>query len=578
MADKKKGFNLAEALSSVPDLGTGRKQIEYIDIALIDSDPNNFYELSGIEDLADNINTCNGLQQPILVRTNPDNPARVIITSGHRRRAALEMLVKDGREDLREVPCIRNDEHTSPTLQRLMLILANRDTRKMTSAETSKQYEETVATLYQLQEEGYVFKGRMRDHAAEACGISTTRASNLEVIRKKLIPAWKELWEANKVNESLALTVARLPEEHQRLLFENKTIHDKNRCGYYEVQAKVDGERLAKLDKLVCPRTKDPCENKQEKWKCIRSVSPCSYETCSGKCCSTCSELARCKMACPKLADKVKKLKADAKERRQQEKLAQEAVDRPIVSKIMDLWNRYGQARAAAGKTVSECYNAVDVRYSIPDEDEVMKLECLEAKFSTETCLPYGYSCKLPEVQRFVKIADLLGCSLDYLLCRTDHPRGFAAESVSEKEAQDEILGLGHCQWHTAAQFPEENQDIIAIDKDGYATDATFKAGHLRGSGFDWDEVLFWTRTPDPDGVVHDMAQPAGQLMICGWMPGGTTPAEPCEVLAVFGSKGKQLKKIVAWNGSAFAFPNSGAQIDEEPIKWMRLPPDEECV
>lgn len=446
--------------SKVPESGTERKQIEYIDIALIDSDPNNFYELSGIEDLADNINTCNGLQQPILVRTSPDDPARVIITSGHRRRAALEMLISNGRDDLREVPCIRNDEHASPTLQKFMLILANRDTRKMTSAETAKQYEETVATLYQLQEEGYVFKGRMRDTAAEACGISKTRASNLEVIRKNLISAWKELWESNEVNESLALTVARLPAEHQELLFENRVIHIESRCSYYEPNAKADGDRLAKLDKLICPRTKEPCENKQEKWRRVRSMSPYSYEICSNKCCSTCSELARCKMACPKLADKVKELRADAKESRKQAKLAQEAVDRPIVSKIMDLWSRYGQARAEAGKTVSECYNAVDVRYGIPDEDEVMKLECLEAKFSTETCLPYGYSCKLPEVQRFVKIADLLGCSLDYLLCRTDDPKCFAS-APDQKVPAEGWLPLQYL----PGKEPPEKDGQLAVGK-----------------------------------------------------------------------------------------------------------------
>ena len=60
-------FNLADVLKDVPNLDTERKQIDYIRLDLIDGDPNNFYQLSGIEDLAANIATCD-LQQPLLVR------------------------------------------------------------------------------------------------------------------------------------------------------------------------------------------------------------------------------------------------------------------------------------------------------------------------------------------------------------------------------------------------------------------------------------------------------------------------------------------------------------------------------
>ena len=60
-------FDLADVLKGVPNLGTSKKQLEYIKRELIDPDPNNFYSLTGIEELAANIQLC-GLQQPILVR------------------------------------------------------------------------------------------------------------------------------------------------------------------------------------------------------------------------------------------------------------------------------------------------------------------------------------------------------------------------------------------------------------------------------------------------------------------------------------------------------------------------------
>ena len=131
-------FNLGEALKGVSELGTGREQIEYIRLDLIDPDPNNFYKLSGIEELAANIELF-GLQQPLVVRVNPNDPERYMIVSGHRRRAALKMLAADDPERWREVACIQSQPATSPTLQQLQLIFANSDTRKMTDAEIAEQ-------------------------------------------------------------------------------------------------------------------------------------------------------------------------------------------------------------------------------------------------------------------------------------------------------------------------------------------------------------------------------------------------------------------------------------------------------
>lgn len=48
-------FDLADVLKGVPNLGTSKKQLEYIKRELIDPDPNNFYSLTGIEELAANI-------------------------------------------------------------------------------------------------------------------------------------------------------------------------------------------------------------------------------------------------------------------------------------------------------------------------------------------------------------------------------------------------------------------------------------------------------------------------------------------------------------------------------------------
>lgn len=149
-------FDLADVLKGVPNLGTSKKQLEYIKRELIDPDPNNFYSLTGIEELAANIQLC-GLQQPILVR--PIDGGRYMVVSGHRRRAAIELLAEDEPEKWEEISCLVERDEASPELQQLRLIYANANTRTMTGAELAEQAAQVEKLLYQLKEQGYEFPG-----------------------------------------------------------------------------------------------------------------------------------------------------------------------------------------------------------------------------------------------------------------------------------------------------------------------------------------------------------------------------------------------------------------------------------
>lgn len=457
-------FNLGELIAEgkVPKLDTGaggREQIEYIDIDRIDDDPNNFYELSGLDELAANIELF-GLQQPIRVRDNPDAPGRLIIVSGHRRRAAVRRLVDGGRGDLKEIPCIREREAGSAALQELRLIYANSDTRRLTSAEISKQAARVEALLYQLKEEGYEFPGRMRDHVAEACKVSKSKLARLKVIRDGLVEEWRPHYEQGVLSESTAYTLAQLPAEHQKVIYDGLKSKNTQIRWFYACEAKNYGEKLAAIDKLVCKRgaRKDfPCGNIAGKRKqAVYQSHHYASSSCS-RCCDKCEDLARCKNACPMLADKVKRLREDAKAQRRQEKLAQEEKDRPVIEEIQRFWARFGQARAAAGKSVRECYKALEMRYAGSDDEKVSSLEKAEAKFTTNTNLPYGYSCYLGDVKRYVRIADLFGVSLDYLLCRTDEPRGMG------RPAQAPAEGWVPLEYLPGKQPPQEGQ--IAVGK-----------------------------------------------------------------------------------------------------------------
>lgn len=286
-----------------------REQIEYIDIDKIDGDARNFYELSGLEALAANIELC-GLQQPIRVRTSPNKPSRVIIVSGHRRKAALQMLVDEGKEQFREVPCIREESPKSWALQELRLIYANSDTRKLSSADLAKQAERVEELLYQLKEEGMEFPGRMRDHVAQACQTSKSKLARLKVIRENLLLDLENDWESGKFSDQAAYALARMPDWMQDEFI--------GKPGKHEFGGDQCEKILAAADQYVkptvsCPDGGEACKN-GDLFLQHDVRDKYSYNLCKGeRCCFSCAYRRNCKFSC----DKVKRRIADEQAERE---------------------------------------------------------------------------------------------------------------------------------------------------------------------------------------------------------------------------------------------------------------------
>nr|DAE39736.1 MAG TPA: chromosome partitioning protein [Bacteriophage sp.] len=77
-------------------------------------------------------------------------------------------------------------------------------------------------------------------------------------------------------------------------------------------------------------------------------------------------------------------------------------------------------------------------------------------------------------------------------------------------------------------------------------------------------------------GLTDDLTPPTlpeGQLMIAGWMPGSTNPAEPGEFAAYVNlGDGKLLKRFFDWDGQHWMMPG-GIEAQAPVVWWMRLPP-----
>lgn len=479
-------FNLADVLKDVSNSDTGREQIEYISLGLIDEDPNNFYQLSDLDELAANIAFC-GLQQPIRVRQKEDG--RYIIVSGHRRRAAVAMLAEEDPQRWQEVSCIVERDAVSPSLQQLRLIYANANTRKMSPAEISQQAEQVTDLLYQLKEEGYEFPGRMRDHVAQAMSVSKSKLARLKVIRENLDESWVDAWKSGTLTESQAYELAQMRRFWQAII--------KEEWGFSVQSLHADTikkfrQRFETVQDISCKHGLAVCEHTASMMR--KNVCQDWDAPCTG-CCFDCSRLQNCKNCCPKAMAKKKALKAVAKQANLDAKREQEERDRPGAEFARMVWDRIGKARERSGASIKDIVFARGESFynEFCDDPKQKKMESGEGDYSPNSTVCFGYNLRAADVMHIVAVADVLQCSVDYLLGRTEDRQSHLSMPVEENpvsypgtawntgspskigkylvrisfgkyfDDKYEMLMWNGCEWHDGSQIhePEYDGDIL---------------------------------------------------------------------------------------------------------------------
>ena len=411
----KRKFDLASMMETVSKLDTiAAPEVRMIPLDDILNNKANFYTVDKekLKPLADSI-SMDGLQQYPVVMPHPKQEGKYLLLSGHRRCAAIRMLVEDKdspREDLRRVPCTVR-QYQSEAMAELQLILANSTARTLTNAEISKQAERMEMLLYQLKEEGYEFPGRMRDQVAAACKVSAPKLARLKVIREKLkAPEFLLLFEKNKLPEQTAYALARLPEDFQTRLagitvdLSGNTVElllEKYKAGWrWEPDMQCpDGKACRRRDSFLRHDLEHP------------------WQACGGKtCCLDCSRAKASCYACDRMCSKAQALR---KEKRDEDKTAAE-------KRAQEQTKKYQKETAANARRVLLAVEAA----GLPEK----------------TYINWGYSggatvaqlrlyagSSFPEGERWseakfspkrltdpAKTAKLLGCSTDFLLGLTN--------------------------------------------------------------------------------------------------------------------------------------------------------------
>lgn len=425
-------FDLAGLLKNVSNLNT-QEQIVYLPLDQIDPDPENFYSLDGLDELAGNIELC-GLLDPIRVRPTGE---RWTVVSGHRRRAACLLIRDGGSEQFKNgVPCIIEYGEASDAMRKLRLIYANSNTRQLTSAEQSKQAEEVTRLLYELKEQGVVFPGRMRDHVAQACNLTKSKIARLQAIRNRAQEYVLDAFDQGKINEAVAYELSRASLDLQRMIMVQLI-----RSG--RPLTDMTAEQVSTISSAWTHMCNRPC--KMDPWKNCKYVGESHFEeglrrrfsgskigNCQkGFCCKGCPALIDCDAYCEKLEVERQRL-IDAQEQRRAEvakiadnlKTKEAQAKTEADEKCTEIWARIHKAAEETGRNLESVFS--ELCESNADVQQALRFCSGEEKDIQHFGIDLLDDC-------FIDLADLLGCSVDFLLGRTDVPkvnRGEAAVSA----------------------------------------------------------------------------------------------------------------------------------------------------
>ena len=191
-------------------------KLEFIDISLLKNNPKNFYSLTNIDSLATQIVESRYLEP---LRVTPNSDSTYTIISGHRRKAAIQELLKSGMWSESKIPCIVTvnsgqaenfNDLTPEEEQELQLIVANNGQRRNLSkkelVQEIKRLKPLAKRLFDKQPKKE--RGFFRVFFAKMLGVSESTVQRLEQYDKLSLDVQEAIYNGT-ITEQLAIQLSK---------------------------------------------------------------------------------------------------------------------------------------------------------------------------------------------------------------------------------------------------------------------------------------------------------------------------------------------------------------------------------
>lgn len=208
-------FNILEILNgktqaAAEEEGFEPIRLHYSEIVVT---KHNKYSMDDLQELATGIHMAGEVQEPLILGKVREE---YWLASGHRRLAAIKILVEEGEEKFAEVDC--RYKVMSELEFRMQLLIGNAFNRKMTDYDRMMQADEWKEVFKQAKEEG-AFKPekgtRTRDYIARIMGVSPATVGELNRISNNATEAVKEQLAEGNITMTAAAEASMLSEEDQ---------------------------------------------------------------------------------------------------------------------------------------------------------------------------------------------------------------------------------------------------------------------------------------------------------------------------------------------------------------------------
>ena len=268
-------FDITAAIHGTAEIAQPKaERIQLIPLDQIEANNKNFYEISGIRNLAESISVV-GLLDPVRVVAAEERKYRLV--SGHRRLAAYQLLRDESRgAEFDKIPAIIMSKLDTLD-EEFALLTANATARELSYSDKLQQEKAMRETLLAMKAQGRKLPSGLSQYIADSMGVSRNEVSRMHTVNEKLVPEAMEKVENGELNASEAYQMARKPETEQREAMRGKqtSVYRKDEAADWEAIRMETDRVLSKMDNAAadmcreirfCGSKKDAMERLKQRY------------------------------------------------------------------------------------------------------------------------------------------------------------------------------------------------------------------------------------------------------------------------------------------------------------------------